>query len=123
MAAADVTAGEDDFGIWVAGALRPGLRAEDVRALMASDVSGDWRRIGGSLELVAVLAVNVPGFPKIRVKESLGLVASLSLPAYEGDAKRKDDLMARATHRIATSIGRSKTDRVAELTRRIKGEK
>ena len=123
MAAADVTAGEDDFGIWVAGALRPGLRAEDVRALMASDVSGDWRRIGGSLELVAVLAVNVPGFPKIRVKESLGLVASLSLPAYEGDTKRKDDLMARATHRIATSIGRSKTDRVAELTRRIKGEK
>jgi hypothetical protein len=120
MAAADVTAGEDDFGIWVAGALRPGLRPEDIRALMAADVSGDWRRIGGALELVAVLAVNVPGFPKIRVKESLGLVASLSLPAYEGDPKRKQELMARAADRIASSIGRSKTDRIAELTRRLK---
>jgi hypothetical protein len=123
MAAADVTAGEDDFGIWVSGALRPGLDARDIRALMASDVSGDWRRIGGSLELVAVLAVNVPGFPKIRVKESLGLVASLSLPAYEGDSKHREELLARAAHRIATSIGRSKTDRIAEIARRIKGDK
>jgi hypothetical protein len=123
LAAADVTAGEDDFGIWVSGALRPGLDARDVRALMASDVSGDWRRIGGSLELVAVLAVNVPGFPKIRVKESLGLVASLSLPAYEGDSKHREELLARAAHRIATSIGRSKTDRIAEIARRIKGDK
>jgi hypothetical protein len=123
LAAADVTAGEDDFGIWVSGALRPGLDARDVRALMASDVSGDWRRIGGSLELVAVLAVNVPGFPKIRVKESLGLVASLSLPAYEGDSKHREELLARAAHRIATSIGRSKTDRIAEIARRVKGDK
>lgn len=122
MAAADVTAGEDDFGIWVAGALRPGLRGEDVRALMASDVSGDWRRIGGSLELVAILAVNVPGFPKIRVRESLGLVASLSLPAYEGDGRRRAELMASAADRIASSIGRSKTDRIAALARRVKGE-
>lgn len=123
MAAADVTAGEDDFGIWVAGALRPGLRGEDVRALMASDVSGDWRRIGGALELVAILAVNVPGFPKIRVREKLGLVASLSLPAYEGDGSRRAELMASAADRIASSIGRSKSDRIAELARRIKGEK
>lgn len=123
LAAADVTAGEDDFGIWVSGALRTGLDASDIRALMASDVSGDWRRIGGSLELVAVLAVNVPGFPKIRVKESLGLVASLSLPAYEGDNKHREELLARAAHRIATSIGRSKTDRIAEIARRIKGDK
>ena len=123
LAAADVTAGEDDYGIWIAGSLRPGLTAEDVRALMAADVSGDWRRIGGSLELVAVLAVNVPGFPKIRVRESLGLVASLSLPAYEGETKHTNSPMARATERIATSIGRSTSDRVAELTRRVKDKK
>lgn len=123
MAAADVTAGEDDFGIWVSGALRPGLDASNVRALMASDVSGDWRRIGGSLELVAILAVNVPGFPKIRVKEALGLVASLSLPAYEGETAEKDDLLARAVNRIANSIGRSQNDRIAEITRRVKGDK
>jgi hypothetical protein len=71
--AADVAAGEDVFGIWIAGALRPGLSAERVRTLRASPISGDWRRIGGSLELVAALAVNSPGFPVPRPQ---GLVAS-----------------------------------------------
>lgn len=69
----DVSAGEDVFGIWVAGALRPGVTPDQIRALRASPLSGDWRRIGGSLELVAALAVNVPGFPVPRPK---GLVAS-----------------------------------------------
>lgn len=62
-AVADVAAGEDAHGIWVAGALRPGVSDEQVRALRGSSLSGDWRRIGGTLELVAALAVNVPGFP------------------------------------------------------------
>ena len=70
---ADVAAGEDAHGIWVAGALRPGLSDERVRRLRASPLSGDWRRIGGGLELVGVLAVNVPGFP---VPRPSGLVAS-----------------------------------------------
>jgi hypothetical protein len=69
---ADVAAGEDQFGIWVAGAVRPGVSAAQVRALRAAPLSGDWRRIGSSLELVAALSVNVPGFPVPRPK---GLVA------------------------------------------------
>lgn len=71
--AADVAAGEDDYGIWVAGALRPGMSPDRVRTLRASPLSGDWRRIGGALELVAALAVNSPGFPVPRPQ---GLVAS-----------------------------------------------
>lgn len=71
--AADVAAGEDEVGIWIAGAVRPGLSAEKVRELRSAPMSGDWRRVGGSLELVAVLAVNVPGFPVPRPQ---GLVAS-----------------------------------------------
>jgi hypothetical protein len=71
--AADVAAGEDVFGIWLAGSLRPGLNADKVRTLRASPISGDWRRIGGQLELVAALAVNSPGFPVPRPQ---GLVAS-----------------------------------------------
>lgn len=71
-AAADVAAGEDSVGIWVAGALRPNVTEEQVRALRASPLSGDWRRVGGSLELVAALAVNVPGFPVPRPQ---GMVA------------------------------------------------
>lgn len=71
--AADVAAGEDAYGIWVAGSLRPGMTDARVRTLRASPISGDWRRIGGSLELVAALAVNSPGFPVPRAQ---GLVAS-----------------------------------------------
>jgi hypothetical protein len=63
-AVADVTVGNDEHGIWVAGAIRPGADPELVHALRAAgQVSGDWRRIGSQLRLVGLLAVNVPGFP------------------------------------------------------------
>lgn len=121
-AVADVRTGEDSYGIWMAGALRPGLEPTKIRGLMASDVSGDWRRIGGNLELVGVLAVNVPGFPKARVKvhENEGLIASLiaSIPA-EQPVKPSADL-SRVADRIAASIGRDKKKRVEELRNRIK---
>lgn len=68
FAVADVAAGEDAYGIWIAGALRPGITDEQVRALRGSALSGDWRKIGGNLELVAALAVNVPGFPIPRTQ-------------------------------------------------------
>jgi hypothetical protein len=73
----DVHAGEDAYGIWVAGALRPGTTAEQVRALRASAPSGDWRNINGRLELVAVCQVNVPGFPVVRSQLTAGAVVSL----------------------------------------------
>lgn len=61
--AADVACGEDKHGIWFNGALRPGLQPEDLAALRSAALSGDWRKIAGAYELVAALAVNVPGFP------------------------------------------------------------
>jgi hypothetical protein len=81
---ADVAAGEDDHGIWVAGAMREGVSEEQLYVLKATGaLSGDWRRIGGNLELVAALAVNVPGFPVPRVamaasaaEEPMSLVAA-----------------------------------------------
>lgn len=75
--AAVVRAGDDKFGIWVAGAALPGT---DVAELRRSPLSGDWRRIGGNLELVGALAVNTPGFPIPRAMvasgEPLALVAA-----------------------------------------------
>lgn len=62
-AVADVAAGEDEHGIWISGKMRDGLTEKQVHALRASALSGDWRRIQGNLEMVGVLAVNVPGFP------------------------------------------------------------
>jgi len=68
-AVADVVVGNDSVGIWVAGAIRPNAEAGRVHELRASgQVSGDWRRIGGSLRLVGLLAVNVPGFPVPRLR-------------------------------------------------------
>ncbi len=63
---ADVRVGEDRYGGWVAGAVRPSADAERIREFMAAPVSGDWRAINGSLELIGLLAVNVPGFPVPR---------------------------------------------------------
>ena len=61
--AADVVMYEDEYGIAYHGALRPDATEAQVRMLRASALSGDWREIGGNLELVAALAVNQPGFP------------------------------------------------------------
>lgn len=76
-AIADVHAGEDAHGIWVAGSLRPDATEAQIRALRASAPSGDWRPIGGSLELVAVCQVNVPGFPIARAMVAGGQVMAL----------------------------------------------
>lgn len=77
--AADVAAGEDTFGIWVNGAIRPDLTDEEIRDLRSAPMSGDWRRIGGNLELMAVLAVNLPGFPVLRTKALVASGATQSL--------------------------------------------
>lgn len=59
-----VAAGEDDFGIWLSGALVPEATPEQVAALRRSPISGDWRRHGNEgLDLIAALAVNTAGFP------------------------------------------------------------
>jgi hypothetical protein len=76
-AIADVYAGEDEFGIWVSGSLRPDASEMQIRALRASAPSGDWRPINGSLELVAVCQVNVPGFPIARALVASGKIMAL----------------------------------------------
>jgi hypothetical protein len=78
---ADVASGNDEHGIWVAGAVRPDVPAERVRQLSAAKLSGDWRRLGGKLRLVAMLAVNVPGFPVPRMKTHVTAGAQMALVA------------------------------------------
>lgn len=87
-AAVDVVLGEDDHGIWFAGALRPNVTDSDVRMLRASGVSGDWRKIGGRLELIGICSVNTPGYPKLQARvasgELIALVAAGGLPVAPG---------------------------------------
>lgn len=80
-AVADVSAGTDEHGIWIAGAVRPGIPLETMHALRASALSGDWRRIGGNLRMVALLAVNVPGFPIPRLSTNVTAGKQVSLVA------------------------------------------
>jgi len=99
-AVADVHAGEDQYGIFVAGALRPGTTPEQVRALRASAPSGDWRPIRGSLELVAVCQVNVPGFPVARARVASGAVMALVAAGAATLAKMKSDPVTELNARL-----------------------
>lgn len=78
---ADVAAGEDKHGIWFSGALRPGVTEKQIAELRAAAISGDWRQIGTSLEMVAALAVNVPGFPIPRVALAASATTDYALVA------------------------------------------
>lgn len=68
-----VASGEDQWGIWVAGSLRPDISPADVVVARGCPLSGDWREVNGNLELVAALAVPVNGF---EIPEPLARVAS-----------------------------------------------
>lgn len=89
--AAVVRCGEDSHGIWVAGACLPFIEQDQRMRLSLASFSGDWRRIRGGLELVAVLAVNTPGFPVASRRTGVGggtmsLVAAGALPRHADPA-------------------------------------
>jgi len=71
-----VRAKDGEHGVWLSGAVRSDLSPEGLRDLRANPPSGDWRLLRqGDLELVASLAVPVPGFPITR--SQLALAASI----------------------------------------------
>lgn len=120
-----VASGEDDHGIWVAGAVRPGTPEARVQELRAASLSGDWRRIGGQLRLVAFLAVNRPGFPVPRTAaftrsdEQLSLVAAGIITQDMRHVRRSDEGVNAALARIAKSIGRDPESRMRALRARM----
>jgi hypothetical protein len=95
-AVAFVRCGEDDYGIWFSGTIRGDAPAEKVELLRGSKLSGDWRNVNGNLELVALLTVNVPGFPVPRHRSEyvgadiVSLVAA-GMPVFP-DELSQDDL-------------------------------
>lgn len=79
-----VRAGEDEHGIWVAGEVNHDADPVKVREGAQAPLSGDWRRVGAGLELVAALSVSTPGFPVRRestnsVGEEYALVAAAAV--------------------------------------------
>lgn len=124
---ADVRLGEDAHGIYFSGALRPHATEDQVRILRASGVSGDWRRIEGTLELIGACSVNIPGFPKVKVRmaasgedaepEVLVLVAAggIPLPAPEEDCGCLEDLTDEELRDLAKKMS-SIHEMLSELT-------
>jgi len=91
-----VRAGEDSYGVWVAGSLVPEATPAKAAKLRRSPLSGDWRGVDGNLELTAALAVNVPAFPVFSTEGDTGLAlvaAGQVLPVQdtEADAEEQDE--------------------------------
>lgn len=90
-----VRAGEDEFGIWLAGMLAPDADEKAIFTMRAAPLSGDWRNVGGNLEMVAALHVNTAGFPipRYQLAASAGeeqvysLVAAGALPRVIDDGE------------------------------------
>lgn len=84
--AAVVHVGEDNHGIWVAGAVLPFVTQEDRLRLSLASFSGDWRAVRGGAELIAALAVNSPGFPLAAKKTGAdGSLFALTAAAFFPD--------------------------------------
>lgn len=122
---AQVCCGEDSEGIWFAGALMPGVDEITVRRFRACGLSGDWRRIGSGLELVAALSVPTAGFPVPRARVAAGqpqaLVAAGAVHPAAGAVVLDYDTLADAiasrldSRREAGELSASHAALVAEL--------
>lgn len=124
-AAAIGRVGEDEHGIWFAGALVPGLTDIQVAELRRSPISGDWRwdQQAKNLELIAALAVNTPGFPiaaSAANGEQLSLVAAgivleqQSLTA-DGDQDQETVSAAAEVPAVDESVKTARIERLAAL--------
>lgn len=95
------------IGPWFSGRILPGVSDERVDELRRSGVSGDWRGVrrgSDDLELVAVLAVNVPGFPVPRTR---ALAASGVRSLVAAGVRRRPDRTPRRT-RLLSDLHRAK---------------
>lgn len=132
---AQVRVGENKAGVWVAGALVPGVTAAQVVKMMGSQLSGDWRphrERPGWRELAGALLVPVPGFPEARTAASVRLedgqlVASAIPVEYAaghdhnpdcgctGEAVAGPASLAAAADWIATSLQLDRRSRASAL--------
>ena len=104
-AVVDVTVGEDQFGIWVAGAVRPDVTPSQIRAMRGSGISGDWRPIQGKLELVRACFVNTPGFMTTRALVAGGQIQSLvAAGTHTLDTKRVESAFSEKFDSFISSI-------------------
>jgi hypothetical protein len=120
--AAYVRAGNDDYGVWVAGAVDPSLSAGAREKCSRLSLSGDWRPVNGRYVLVSALAVPVPGFP-IRARVAGGEITEMQTLGPPQPEPEKPDLIlvTEALERVAAlvaSLSVSVAPLVSEFTER-----
>ena len=107
-AVARVVAGEDEYGIWVAGWILPQASPQAVEIFRSSPVSGDWRRVGGALEMIAVCSVNTPGFPVPRARVAFSSGAQRALIGTFGITPVQGEWTAKTTIGDSEQMARAK---------------
>lgn len=128
-----VRCGEDQHGVWVAGRTLPGTSDTRLDELRRSGISGDWRTVtpGGGLELVAALAVNVPGFPIPRTQSmaasgeaalvAAGIVTPATARAVDASLRRaRAGVLAKRMHAIRTRDLRARMNTLKAHTLRAR---
>lgn len=119
---ATVRVGENSRGVWIAGAVLPDVTPDQIRRMMACQLSGDWgphREKPGKRELAGALLVPVPGFPKRSnafMSMKAGQLDRVTVPLRFGwtveRAQATPFNVDAAAERIAASIGRDRVSRV-----------
>lgn len=132
---AQAAIGENDQGVWIAGALLPGVSAEQVSRMLACRLSGDWAphpEKSGWREFVAALLVPVPGFPMARsapstVRVADGALVAAAVPVrLEVSEPEEPDVVVASVPDLrpvmevmARSVGRDAASRMAALRNRV----
>jgi hypothetical protein len=118
---ATVRVGENNRGVWIAGAVLPDVTPDQIRRMMACQLSGDWgphREKPGKRELAGALLVPVPGFPKRSnafISMKAGQLDRVTVPLRFGRVVKGQTMSFgadAAAERIAASIGRDRASRV-----------
>lgn len=106
------------LGPWLSGRILPGVTEERVDELRRSGVSGDWRGIrrgSRTLELVGVLAVNVPGFPVPRTRA----LAASGVRSLVAAGVRRQHLLAEPKRLVLADVLRDNRVRAAAARMRL----
>jgi hypothetical protein len=127
--AAKAAIGENRHGVWIAGALEPGVSAEQVSRMLACRLSGDWAphpEKQGMREFVAALLVPVPGFAMgrrapstVRVQEGALVAAAVPIHLAVTDLEPVGPDLRPVLDRLAKGIGRDPVSRMDTLRKRV----
>lgn len=88
--------GENKHGVWIAGALLPGVSADQITRILACQLSGDWRphrTKRGKREFCGALLVPVPGFAmatkqaSVRVRDEALVASAVPMQMAEQSAQ------------------------------------